>query len=42
MVPDRGFGGPAAVVGGGGGGEVPFYERGSGDEGDVVEVDYLG
>lgn len=24
-----------------GGCEMPFYEGGSGDEGDVVEVDYL-
>lgn len=42
MVPDRGFGGPAAVVGGSGGGEVPFHEGGAGDKGYVIEVDYLG
>jgi hypothetical protein len=33
-----GFLGAPAVFGGGGGGEVPFYVRGAGDEGDVVEV----
>jgi len=36
-----GFFGAAAVFGGGRGGEVPFYVRGAGDEGDVVEVVYL-
>lgn len=29
------------MVGRGRGCEVPFYEGGSGDKGDVVEVDYL-
>lgn len=29
------------MVGGRGRGEVPFHEGGSGDKGDVVEIDYL-
>ena len=39
---DEGFFGAAAVLGGGGGREVPFYVGCSADEGDVVEIDYLG
>jgi hypothetical protein len=31
----------SAVLGGGGRREVPFYIGCSGDEGDIVEVDYL-
>ena len=34
--------GSAAVLSGCGGGEVPFYVGGSADQGDVVEIDYLG
>lgn len=33
--------GAAAVFGGGGGREMPFYEGGTGYEGDIVEVNYL-
>jgi hypothetical protein len=36
MVGDGGFFRAAAVLGSGGGGEVPFYESGADDEGDVV------
>jgi hypothetical protein len=42
VLADGALGRAAAVLGGGGGGEVPFYEGGAGDEGDVVEVDDLG
>lgn len=42
MFSDDGLVGASAVLGGVGGGEVPFYIAGSADEGDVVEVDYLG
>lgn len=38
VVFDCAFGGAAAVFRGGGGREVPFYQGGAGDEGDVVEV----
>jgi len=41
MLFDWGFACAPAVLGGSGGGEVPFYERIAGNEGDVVEVDYL-
>ena len=33
--------GAAAVVGGRGGGQMPFYVRGAGYEGDIVAVDDL-
>lgn len=36
MVGYGGFFGAASVLGGGGAGEVPFYESGADDEGNVV------
>lgn len=38
---DWGFFCAPAVLGGGGGGEVPFYEGFTGNEGDVVKINYL-
>jgi hypothetical protein len=38
----EGFVGASSVFGRGGGGEMPFHMRGAADEGDVIEVNYLG
>ena len=42
MLFDWGSSCAPAVLGGGGGGEVPFYEGCAGNEGNVVEIKYLG
>jgi hypothetical protein len=41
MLFDWGFSCAPAVLGGSGRGEVPFYEGSAGNEGDVVEINYL-